>query len=291
MRIDYFNELRQRYPAPNGVELDIKEYLNIHSEPTVFAKDSGYLKSITLYLLKEYYQNRKGYKLLSTGNSNLKQAKLAKEFGYLVFNLSLAHASTSGFDVCPFSTKACEEFCVGENGNARFPTVPKARILKTRFFKLARPQFLDLLRDDINRANSEAERKSLTPVIRLDTFSDIMWERYLNLEDWPATQFYDYSKIYWRLGETPSNYHLTFSLSDSNRAEANLALARRFNVAVVFKTPDLPKTWNGRTVVNGDDHDFTFRHKPGRKFGKVIGLKAKGKTARDDSSGFVQATQ
>jgi hypothetical protein len=242
-------------------------------------------------LLIECFKYRKGYKLLSTGNSNLKQAKLAKEFGYLVFNLSLAHASTSGFNVCPFSTKACEKFCVGENGNARFPTVPKARILKTRFLKLARPQFLDLLIGDIYRADNEARCKNLKPVIRLNTFSDIMWERYLNLGDWPNIRFYDYSKIYWRLGETPSNYHLTFSLSESNRAEANLALARRFNVAVVFKTPDLPKTWHRRTVINGDEHDFTFHHKPGHKFGRVIGLKAKGKTAREDTTGFVQSNQ
>jgi hypothetical protein len=58
-------------------------------------------------------------------------------------------------------------------------------------------------------------------------------------------------------------------------------------VAAVFavkKGAPLPKSWGGRPVVDGDEHDAIFEH--GR--GVVIGLRAKG-DAKGDESGFVIA--
>ena len=53
------------------------------------------------------------------------------------------------------------------------------------------------------------------------------------------------------------------------------------NVAVVFRN-QLPKTWKGFEVVNGDDTDLRFLDKRG----VVVGLIEKGK-AKKDESGFV----
>jgi hypothetical protein len=55
------------------------------------------------------------------------------------------------------------------------------------------------------------------------------------------------------------------------------------NIAVVFD--ELPNTYLGKTVVNGDDTDVRFLD--GQNV--VVGLKAKGR-ARKDSSGFVVKT-
>ena len=101
-------------------------------------------------------------------------------------------------------------------------------------------------------------------------------------------QFYDYTKIPRPWQRTRSNYHLTFSLSESNRTDAISALQHGVNVAVVFntrKTESLPDTWEGFGVVSGDIHDLRFLD--AHHTGLVIGLYAKGRAKRD-TSGFVQ---
>jgi hypothetical protein len=54
------------------------------------------------------------------------------------------------------------------------------------------------------------------------------------------------------------------------------------NVAVVFRN-QLPKTWKGFEVVNGDETDLRFLDKKG----VVVGLIEKG-FAKKDETGFVQ---
>jgi hypothetical protein len=56
------------------------------------------------------------------------------------------------------------------------------------------------------------------------------------------------------------------------------------NVAVVFD--ELPKTYLGYEVINGDDTDLRFLDKKG----VVVGLKAKGK-GKYDKTGFVVRTK
>ena len=84
-------------------------------------------------------------------------------------------------------------------------------------------------------------------------------------------------------GRFPSNYSLTFSRSENNEAKCLDVLAKGGNVAVVFRTKELPSTWQGYKVVNGDKNDLRFLDPKG----VVIGLYAKGKKARNDTSGFV----
>jgi hypothetical protein len=80
----------------------------------------------------------------------------------------------------------------------------------------------------------------------------------------------------------PSNYHLTFSRSEHNDKKCEMVLAMGGNVAVVFRN-QLPKTWKGYEVVNGDDTDLRFLDKKG----VVVGLIEKG-MAKKDETGFVQ---
>ena len=53
------------------------------------------------------------------------------------------------------------------------------------------------------------------------------------------------------------------------------------NVAVVFD--DIPATWLGLEVINGDEHDLRFLD----GVGVIVGLKAKGPKAKKDTTGFV----
>jgi hypothetical protein len=82
----------------------------------------------------------------------------------------------------------------------------------------------------------------------------------------------------------PSNYHLTFSLSENNVCEAETTLYAGGNVAVVF-WPVVPRFWKGFEVVDGDQHDARFLD----PLGTVVGLGSKG-IARKDLSGFVVQT-
>ena len=71
-------------------------------------------------------------------------------------------------------------------------------------------------------------------------------------------------------GELPSNYHLTFFVRKLIARLPKLVLEIGGNVAVVF-IDQLPQTWNGFEVVNGDESDSFLD-----KQGVVVGLIEKG---------------
>lgn len=126
-----------------------------------------------------------------------------------------------------------------------------------------------------------AKCKGLTAAVRLNVFSDLPWERLIDLEEFPTVQFYDYPKIPRCLGRTPDHYYLTFSLSETNEPDAGKALDSGFNVAAPFR--DRPARYMGRPVIDGDAHDLRFLDpRPA-----VMGLTPKG-YAVDDLTGFVR---
>jgi hypothetical protein len=94
-------------------------------------------------------------------------------------------------------------------------------------------------------------------------------------ELFPNIQFYDYTKIDRRMiKNTYSNYHLTFSRSETNDKVSLNMLNKGFNVAYVFgvkKEQDLPKTYKGFKVINGDLSDLRFLDEPN----VIVGLKYK----------------
>jgi hypothetical protein len=108
----------------------------------------------------------------------------------------------------------------------------------------------------------------------------------------PDLTFYDYTKNPERMyrylsGEMPKNYKLTFSRSESNEDAATAVTRLGGNVAAVFTTKkgrDLPDTYLGAPVIDGDTHDLRFLDPSG----VVVGLRAKGK-AKTSRSDFVIA--
>ena len=126
-----------------------------------------------------------------------------------------------------------------------------------------------------------AHRHGKLAAVRLNVFSDIPWERFLDLDRFPDIQFYDYTKVAARLGRTPANYYLTFSRSENNEPQARQSLAKGFNVAVPFRDP--PARFLGHPVIDGDTHDYRFLDPKG----VIVGLKPKG-LAWHDTTGFVR---
>jgi len=227
-------------------------------------------------------------KLLTTQNyKTIKGEKL----GVLTGILYLAPAKLSGFEVCPKRSAGCTASCLYSAGMGAFSNVQKARIQKTLFYFGDRPKFLELIKQDIKKLQKQAKKDGQRLAIRLNGTSDLNWLQHDIFASFPDVQFYDYTKVFNRLTkEIPSNYHLTFSKSENNDSECVQALKLGFNVAVVFDTKkgeQLPETWNGFPVYDGDETDARFLDPRG---GYVIGLRAKGQ-AKKDASGFVVSLQ
>jgi hypothetical protein len=261
--------------------------------------------------------------LLTVGNP--KTAK-GEKYGYLTAILHLAPATMSGYNVCPMATKGCSAVCLNTAGRGGMfagektadlsgsemveaiksgklvNKIQAARIRKTRMFYEHRQEFMNQLVKEIMSFVKLAQKHGLTPAVRLNGTSDIRWETIGIFQEqigqphtrftadnimkaFPDVQFYDYTKIANRRN-LPKNYHLTFSLAESNDSQAKMALKNGMNVAVVFRTAEYPKTFMETPVVNGDDSDLRFLDPKG----VIVGLKAKGKAKRDDS-GFVREVE
>lgn len=219
-------------------------------------------------------------KLLTVENAKTKKGE---SLGYLTGILYLAPANMSGRNLCPKASAGCKAACLNSAGRGQFDSIQRARLDKTLLFNNNLPGFIEQLKEDIQAVIRKAEREGLKPAIRLNGTSDIMWDRITDIiQSFPEVQFYDYTKISSRFTrQLPANYHLTFSLSETNFNEAVEVLKLGYNVAAVFF--DVPSKFIGFEVINGDNHDLRFLDKKG----VVVGLTAKGK-AKKDTSGFVQ---
>lgn len=228
--------------------------------------------------------------LLTVGNPKLLKGQAQ---GYLSSVLHLAPADLSGKEVCPKRTAGCTAACLNTAGRGGIfkkgettNVIQQARIRKTKMFFENRRDFLNELTVEIVKTIKKAEKQNLIPVFRLNGTSDLAWEKYevangMNIfQMFPQVQFYDYTKINNRKVSHIPNYHLTFSKADGNDMDVRIAMSNGMNVAVVFK--EMPETYLGRKVINGDETDLRFLDPKG----VIVGLKAKGK-AKKDTSGFV----
>jgi len=220
--------------------------------------------------------------------------------GVLTGVLYLAPHNVSGFQVCPNATPGCVTVCLFTAGRGVTSPVMNGRINRTRWFFEDRDTFMATIVADIKRLVKRAAKLDMTPAVRLNGTSDIAWEKIRVTVDgaehrnlmvaFPDLQFYDYTKILGRKSALAlDNYHLTFSMAESNDADALLALGEGYNVAVVMKlrrSDPKPATWAGYPVIDGDKDDIRF-YDPDDG-GSIVALTAKGK-ARYDTSGFVRS--
>ena len=224
---------------------------------------------------------RKPKNLLTTNNTKTVKGE---KYGWKTFILYMSpfNQNAKGVNICPQATAGCAEACLfGSGFGGMFNSVELARINKTNYFLANRKNFLMQLYTEITAIVKKYENKEEKVCIRLNGTSDLSWEKFKVMDGkslmelFPSVQFYDYTKNHFRFNSVlPANYHLTFSRSESNEEHVERILARGYSVAAVFD--ELPETYKGYEVINGDDSDLTFL-KPN---GVILGLKYKKLTGR-----------
>ena len=224
-------------------------------------------------------------------DTNAKTVKGSK-FGYMTGIAYLAPSTESGYDTCQYASVGCKAACLFTAGRGAMSNVKSARVKKTLSFFKNKFIWLNKLNDEIVKMKKKTAKLEVKPCVRLNGTSDLPWEN-ITFEDklsildkHPDVQFYDYTKNHFRMfkflkGDLPTNYHLTFSRSESNEDMCFKVLKKGGNVAIVFRNK-LPRTWNGYTVINGDKHDLRFIDQRN----VVVGLTEKG-LAKKDETGFV----
>jgi hypothetical protein len=222
---------------------------------------------------------------LSYLGSVASSSKIAKGLKYneMTYILYLAPAEQSGYNVCPGSTAECREACLTESGHNRIDVkknaINKARIKKTKLFFEQREFFMGWLVTEINKARNDAFAKGYTFSVRLNGTSDIQPEMFkykgkVIFNVFNEVTFYDYTKVANRfklLNKYP-NYDLTYSFSGYNMLQSlELLENNKGRVAMVFEGKQLPKTFMGYKVIDGDEYDM--RHLD--ETGVIVGLKFK----------------
>ena len=228
--------------------------------------------------------------LLTTNNAKtIKGDKL----GYITYILYLSPftQNSKSINVCSHASVGCAEACLfGSGFGGMFSSVEQGRINKTEYFLKDRLGFMNQLKREIELAVIKHKDKAIL-TIRLNGTSDLPYEKYKVFENntknifemFPDVQFYDYTKNYIRMPKLmPSNYHLTFSRSETNEIKAMEMLHLGKNVAMVFDA--LPETYNGFKVINGDLDDLRFLDEEN----VIVGLKYKKMTGKgaDNSLAF-----
>ena len=229
------------------------------------------------------------------GTKNTKTVK-GEKYGWLTYIMYLAPftQNATGKNICSHASNGCVEACLfGAGRGGMYTSVEQARINKTNYLLADRPKFLAQLVKEIEKLVAKHEENEEKVCVRLNGTSDLAWEKFkvkdgkTLMELFPNVIFYDYTKNHLRFErELPKNYHLTFSRSETNGDKAMELLARGFNVAIVFD--ELPETYNGYKVVDGDLSDLRFLDSKnvvvGLKYKKLTGSGANNKKAF--ASGF-----
>lgn len=214
------------------------------------------------------------YSLLSENTAKMLKSR---ELGYYSVVLHLEPAMQyRGENTCPAAGQ-CKAYCLANGGRMRFDSARYARIRRTRLFYDDLAAFRALLVADIVRAQRKAASLGCKLTVRLNGTSDLDWSRMhvgktSIFAAFPDVQFIDYTKRteFFRK-RRPSNYSLTYSVSErSDVQQVKRLLKRGINCAVVF-AGELPEEHLGFPVVDGDISDL--RHLDPR--GVIVGLRYK----------------
>lgn len=223
------------------------------------------------------------------------QPKTGKNETYTLIFMGSPHTTAGVGNVCPASTEGCRDNCLGpESGHGAIGgkdnETQRCRHARTRLLT-DYPFYAAVL---IAHEVTVAVRKHRRIGLRLNGVMDIRWElcaprslAYLRRQG--VAKLYDYTKWSPRLRPSvPEWYHLTLSASErTDPATLREWAAAGYSIAIPFRIPKgepLPETYHGIPVIDGDLTDDRTLDPAG----VIVGLRAKGRTAWRDQSGFIR---
>jgi hypothetical protein len=132
--------------------------------------------------------------------------------GYTIEQIA-AYANSKGLSCCSLFC------CVNRTGRGRMPNVEIARRSLSRWFEDDREGFLACATSQLIAERRQADDEGYRLAIRPNCNQDKQWE--VIAPHWfdIVEQAYDYTKISTRLGKTPENYHLVYSVNDGTCLE------------------------------------------------------------------------
>jgi hypothetical protein len=246
---------------------------------------------------------RVGYLLTESSTKTVKGI----EYGYLSQVLYFAPSDLSGMELCNGKSEACAFACLNASGQLGLDNGIRATMARTLLWRFRPLMFWTGISEEIARGAKKALKKGMGHSVRLNGTSDIPFEARKNgkplkelMRLYQNTRFYDYTKLAGRcLPEYVArhglkDYHLTFSFSGENWRACEMLLERGVSVAVCFdlkKGEQLPETYQGYKVIDGDVHDLRFLDERG----VIVGLRyklPKRKNARNsEGKGTIQASE
>lgn len=190
---------------------------------------------------------------------------------YENFIMYLAPHTLSGTNICPNASLGCAAACLNLAGRGKFDNVQKARLNRTLHYLNNRKEFLTRLEAEVLYHSTISNRVAF----RLNGTSDINFVPFIRKMHRRVHHavFYDYTKnpLIALRAKKLHYYNVTFSRSEENIQDCLDMLKQGVNVAVVF-IEDLPISWAGYKVIDGDKTDARFLDPQG----VVVGLKLKG---------------
>lgn len=177
------------------------------------------------------------------------------------------------------NSSLCEDVCV-VNKSVRathYQPVKQSRIMLMTFLLEKPEHFAAILkRDLLKNVNKNVQ------FYRLNTNSDVAWEKVFPWIEEIDAKFYDYTKRLARVSKTDGNVLNNYRLTYSATSKTGNNLVRRLvssGVAVTAVFPvakgNLPQTFLEIPVLNGDDNDNRYFDKG------IVGLSAKGKLKKN----------
>lgn len=245
-------------------------------------------------------------KILSANSKLRKLPGRAAKFRAI--GLAMAPANYSGRELCAWRTDGCTKVCNGFwSGMNVTSSTRLALIGRALLWNYFRDLFAAKLREELHNFAKLCARNGVTPAVRLNVSTDIVYERLLAdlFAEFPQIRFLDYTKALPKhRAKLPANYSLCHSFNEKTTAAdvADIVAAGR-NIVIAFDSAYAPqrKLWGalpkyvrfrdetGRDftlpVVNGDRHDLRLPEMDGR--GVVVGLH--GKSGRNRVDGAVRA--
>ena len=116
-------------------------------------------------------------KLMGDGDSNTKLRKNGADFETLGLSLS-PHKSAGLGNLCTHASSGCIKACLNEQGLASvFDAIKEARNRRTEIFYRDREWFIGRLKTEIGNRCKLAKKRGTRVAVRLNVFSDVIWER------------------------------------------------------------------------------------------------------------------